>query len=94
MRNNIPPMFMQPRFLIIFNESTKMYQVLWAAFITDDPQPNMTVGPFFVTLCSDPVDIRSKDAATLHYTYTCERNHEKVVGDALWNWLRKKYHVQ
>eukprot|EP00929_Paragymnodinium_shiwhaense_P015301 TRINITY_DN123372_c0_g1_i1.p1 TRINITY_DN123372_c0_g1~~TRINITY_DN123372_c0_g1_i1.p1 ORF type:complete len:260 (+),score=79.17 TRINITY_DN123372_c0_g1_i1:95-874(+) len=60
MAHKVPPMFPQSKFLLVLSSSGEA-RVLWLAFATPEPKPNMTSTPYLVKLLSS--DLNSEQAA-------------------------------
>lgn len=68
MRHGVPPMIMQAKFILMISKGGQV-RVAWVAFVTDNPQPGMTAGPFVLKLVSE--DLRGgRERTWTHFKYT------------------------
>ncbi|CAE7898360.1 unnamed protein product, partial [Symbiodinium sp. KB8] len=58
--NQVPPFFPQIKFILVLGSEGQV-RVIWTAYITNDPKPNMSCTPYILKLVSD--DLNSETAA-------------------------------
>ncbi|CAK9116284.1 unnamed protein product [Durusdinium trenchii] len=60
MEHKVPPLFPQSKFVLVLGSDGQV-RVLWIAFVTHEPQPNLTSTPFILKVLSE--DLNSEKAA-------------------------------
>mmetsp|Transcript_24701 Transcript_24701/g.50783 ORF Transcript_24701/g.50783 Transcript_24701/m.50783 type:complete len:252 (+) Transcript_24701:40-795(+) len=58
--NQVPPFFPQIKFILVLGSEGQV-RVIWTAYITNDPKPNMSCTPYILKLVSD--DLNSETMA-------------------------------
>ncbi|CAD7972016.1 unnamed protein product [Amoebophrya sp. A120] len=79
MKFGVIPMFHDPKYVILYHEDTKQFQILWGAWINDkaEPVPANKRWPFFVWYVSQPLGM--KPPAEISFSYGAIRNTKDSV---------------
>lgn len=73
----VPPMFLQVKYILAISRSGQV-RVIWYAFITNNPLPGATSGPWVVRLVSEDLNIE-RDRTHIIFWYTVKANRETAM---------------
>ncbi|CAE8724202.1 unnamed protein product [Polarella glacialis] len=86
MRHAVPPMILQAKYVLLISK-TGQVRVAWFAFVTDNPQPGMTSGPFVAKLVSENLNAERDGSTHCSFAYTAKASScgdmEKIISSQL-----------
>ena len=85
MQHKVLPRILQPKYVIMVSNGGQV-RVAWFAFVSNNPDPGATAGPFVVKLVSEDLRSADRDSRTYSkFTYTAKpaasADMEKIISD-------------